>query len=125
VVHGAGGLDELAPRGATLVAELKDGAVNTYEVTPADFGLAEADPAGLRGGESSYNAKLVLDTLGGAPGAIRTAALMTAAAALYVTGNAPDLRAATLRAQAALDGGKALAVLEAMRRVAPLAVKPA
>ena len=71
------------------------------------------------------NARLVIETLSGAPGAIRTAALMTAAAALYVTGNAPDLRGGTARAQEALDGGNALTVLEALRRIAPVAVKPA
>jgi anthranilate phosphoribosyltransferase len=125
VVHGAGGLDELAPRGATKVAELRDGAVKSYEVSPADFGLEEADPAGLRGGEPATNARLVTETLQGAPGAIRTAALMTAAAALYVTGNAPDLKAGTARAREALDGGKALAALEALRRIAPVAVKTA
>jgi anthranilate phosphoribosyltransferase len=125
VVHGAGGLDELAPRGATRVAELREGVVKVYEVHPSDFGLEEADPAGLRGGEPATNARLVIETLGGQPGAIRTAALMTAAAALYVTGNAADLRAGTARAQEALEGGRALAVLEALRRIAPVAVKPA
>lgn len=125
VVHGAGGLDELAPAGATRVAELDEGSVRSYEVRPADFGLAEADPAGLRGGEPATNARLLTEALHGAAGAIRTAALMTAAAALYVTGNAPDLRAATARAQAALDGGQAMGVLEAVRRIAPGTVKPA
>ncbi|HXU82552.1 MAG TPA: anthranilate phosphoribosyltransferase [Polyangia bacterium] len=125
VVHGAGGLDELAPRGATQVAELKDGAVKRYEVQPADFGLEEADPAGLRGGEPAVNARLVTETLQGVAGAIRTASLMTAGAALYVTGNAPDLKSGTARAKEALDGGKALGVLEALRRIAPVAVKTA
>ena len=125
VVHGAGGLDEMAPRGATQVCELVDGAVRSYQVRPADFGLEEEDPAGLRGGEPATNARLVMETLRGAMGAIRTASLMTAAAALYVTGNAPDLRAGTDRAREALDGGRALAVLEALRRLAPVAVKPA
>jgi anthranilate phosphoribosyltransferase len=125
VVHGAGNLDELAPQGATRVAELRDGVVHSYEVRPADFGLDEADPAGLRGGEPATNARLVTEVLGGAKGAIRTASLMTAAAALYVTGNATDLQAGTARARDALDGGGALSVLEALRRVAPVAVKPA
>jgi anthranilate phosphoribosyltransferase len=128
VVHGAGGLDELAPQGATRVAELRDGAVKSYELSPADFGLEEADPTGLRGGEPATNARLLVETLQGAANgvtAIRTAALMTAAAALYVTGEAPDLRGGAARAREALDGGQALAVLEAVRRVAPLPVKPA
>jgi anthranilate phosphoribosyltransferase len=125
VVHGAGGLDELAPRGATKVAELNGGEVKTYEISPSDFGLAEADPAGLRGGEPAVNAQLVIDTLKGRSGAIRTASLMTAAAALYVTGNANDLPGGAARAQEALDGGGALGVLEALRRIAPGPVKPA
>jgi anthranilate phosphoribosyltransferase len=125
VVHGAGGLDELAPRGATRVAELNDGEVKSYEISPGDFGLPEADPAGLRGGEPALNAQLVIDTLKGRAGAIRTVSLMTAAAALYVTGNAEDLHDGAARAQEALDGGGALGVLEALRRLAPGAVKPA
>jgi anthranilate phosphoribosyltransferase len=125
VIHGAGGLDEFAPAGATQVAELHDGAVRSYQVRPADFGLPEADPAGLRGGEPADNARLAVETLRGAAGAIRTAVLATAAAALYVTGNAADLRAGAARAAEALDGGRALAVLEQLRRVAPRPAKPA
>jgi anthranilate phosphoribosyltransferase len=125
VVHGAGGLDELAPRGATQVAELQGGEVKSYEISPADFGLPEADPAGLRGGEPATNAQLLIDTLKGRAGAIRVVSLMTAAAALYVTGNAGDFHEGAVRAQEALDGGGALGVLEALRRIAPGAVKPA
>ena len=123
VVHGAGALDEIAPAGQTHVAELRDGAIRTYEVSPADFGLEEADPAGLLGGEPDFNARVVLDTLAGAPRhiAVRNAALMAAAAALYVSGNAPDLRAGTARATAALDGGAARDVLERLRAIAPRA----
>ncbi|MGH7310462.1 MAG: anthranilate phosphoribosyltransferase, partial [Candidatus Rokuibacteriota bacterium] len=82
VVHGAGGLDEFAPAGLTHVAELQGGAVQSYDVRPVDFGVAEADAAGLRGGTPRENAQRMLDALGGATGAIRSAAVMTAAASL-------------------------------------------
>jgi anthranilate phosphoribosyltransferase len=122
VVHGAGGLDEFAPAGATFVAELANGEVRTYDLRPADFGLDESEPSGLRGGTPADNARIALQILGGGgPEAARNASLMTAAAALYVTGAAPDLRAATATARAALTGGAALAVLETLRRIAPLA----
>jgi len=56
----------------------------------------------------------------GAPGPARNVALMTAAAALYVTGQVRDLAAGTARAAAALDDGGALRVLERLRLLAPL-----
>lgn len=119
VVHGAGGLDEFAPAGLTHVAELKGGTVQSYDVRPADFGVVEADAAGLRGGTPMENAQRMLEALGGATGAIRSVAVMTAAAALYVAGAASDLQAAAVRATEALDGGHAAALLERMRRLAP------
>lgn len=121
VVHGAGGLDEMAPSGNTHVAELKDGAVRTYEVSPADFGLPPTDPAGLLGGDPAFNATIITEVLAGVPHeAVRNAALMTAGAALYVTGQAPDLRAGQQRAAAALSGGAARAVLDRLREITPL-----
>jgi anthranilate phosphoribosyltransferase len=121
VVHGAPGLDEFAPTGTTYLAELKDGAVRSYEVTPADFGLPPADPIGLLGGSPEFNALVMNEVLYGVPQheAVRTVALMTAAAALYVVGEAADLRAGAQRASAALQSGAARAVLETLRELTP------
>jgi anthranilate phosphoribosyltransferase len=120
VVHGAGGLDEFAPAGSTFVAELANGGVRTHELRPADFGLDESDPVGLRGGEPADNARIALEILGGGgPEAARNATLMTAGAALYVAGAAGDLRAATIMAREVLTTGGGLAVLETLRRIAP------
>ncbi len=118
VVHGAGGLDEFAPAGATFVAELRDGKVRCYDVSPADFGLAEASDE-LKGGEPAKNAHMLLDSLRGKNGAGRVAALMTAAAGLVVTGGAADFRAGAVLASAALDSGRALVVLERLRELSP------
>ncbi|HEY2900314.1 MAG TPA: anthranilate phosphoribosyltransferase [Polyangia bacterium] len=121
VIHGAGGLDELAPHGQTHVAELRDGAVRVYEIGPADFGLQPADPAGLLGGDPSFNASVISEALAGrAHPAVQTAALMAAAAGLYVIGAVPDLRAGTARAAESLRSGAAGAVLEKLRTIVPL-----
>jgi len=120
VVHGSGGLDEFAPAGPTFVAELDQGRLRTFEVSPADFGLVEASADGLKGGEPAWNAQMLADTLNGKVGASRVAALMTAAAGLVVTGFAPNFRDGTTLAAAALDSGKAMAVLERMRLLAPI-----
>jgi anthranilate phosphoribosyltransferase len=120
VVHGAGGLDEIATAGATRVAELDgEGAVRVYEIAPRDFGLAEADPAGLKGGEPALNARLLGEALAGADGAIRLAAVMTAAAGLYVAGAAADWKTGAQLAAEALESRRALGVLERLRRLAP------
>src|SRR5436190_5054235 len=125
VIHGAGGLDEFAPSGATFVAELADGKVKTYEVRPGDFGLADSDPAGLAGGTPADNARIALEVLAGkGPPAARSAVVMTAAAALYVSGAAPDLKTAAGRATELLVGGGALGVLEMLRRIAPRPTPP-
>jgi anthranilate phosphoribosyltransferase len=119
VVHG-GGLDEIAPAGPTRVAELgADGGVRLYEISPATFGLPEADPAGLKGGEPAVNARILREALEGVPGAVRLSALMTAGAALYLAGLAADLAAGAARAAQALDSGQALSVLERLRALTP------
>jgi anthranilate phosphoribosyltransferase len=120
VVHGAGGLDEFSPAGATHVAELLDGNVRSYDVSPADFELPESNPDGLKGGDPAQNARMLLETLQGKGGAGRTAALMTAAAGLLVVGRAKTLRAGAALAAEALDSGKTLALLDGLRRTAPL-----
>jgi anthranilate phosphoribosyltransferase len=120
VIHGAGGLDEFAPAGATFVAELTDGKVRTYEVSPSDFGLKESDPAGLAGGAPADNARIALEVLGGkGPEAARNAVVMRAAAAMYTSGGAPYLKSAAGRATEILAGGGAMGVLEALRKIAP------
>jgi anthranilate phosphoribosyltransferase len=123
VVHG-GGLDEIAPAGPTQVAELSaDGNVRCYEITPGSFGLPEADPAGLNGREPAVNARILREALEGVPGAVRLSALMNAAAGMYVAGAAPDIATAATRAAQAQDTGKALALLERLRALAPAPAK--
>ena len=67
VVHGAGGLDEVSTSGPTTVAQLMDGEVTTFEVTPGDFGLSEAPIEALRGGDAQRNAAIIAGVLAGDP----------------------------------------------------------
>lgn len=107
VVHGDGGLDEVSPSGPTLVAELRDGAVRTFEVTPEDFGIAPVALESLRGGDADQNADIIRRVLGGELGPARTAVLVNAAAALCVTGVAASPKAGAERAAEAIDSGAA------------------
>ncbi|HJZ85393.1 MAG TPA: anthranilate phosphoribosyltransferase [Polyangia bacterium] len=117
VVHGAGGLDEIAPAGPTQVAELEPGGrVRTYTLAPREFGLPEHDPAGLRGGDVAANAEAARAILAGGGGAGRAAVVMAAGATLVVAGRAPDWAAGARQAEAALDDGRAAATLAALVR---------
>jgi|SRR6478736_1059632 len=125
VVHGARGLDEIAPAGATHVAELHGSIVRSYEITPEDFGLPATDPDGLRGGDPAFNAEIMVQVLnGGGPLAARNATLMAAAVGLVLADAAVSLREGTLRAARALDEGHAARVLERLRAIVPAKRSP-
>lgn len=115
VVHGAPGMDELSPTGPTRVAELTDGTVRLYELTPESLGLEPSPDGELAGGTPEDNARVIRDVLEGRRrGAARSAALLNAAAAIYVSGRSGSLAEALREAEAALDSGAALDRLEAL-----------
>ena len=114
VVHGEDGLDEMTTTGTTYVSELADGVVRNYEVTPEDAGLERAATADLVGGDASVNATALSALLDGKKGAYRDIVVLNAAAALKVAGHADTLQAGARQAEAAIDGGKARAALDAL-----------
>ncbi|HJT07508.1 MAG TPA: anthranilate phosphoribosyltransferase [Stellaceae bacterium] len=111
VVHGEG-LDELTTTGTTLVAELKDGQVSAFEVTPEDAGLPRAKIDDIKGGDPAANAAHMTQLLEGRRGPLRDIVLLNSAAALIVAGRAHDLRQGVDQAADAIDEGKARRVLE-------------
>ena len=82
VVHGEDGLDEITITGKTHVCELKDGRIESYAISPEDFGLSRASSDSLKGGNVKENADLLRNILAGASGPQRDVVLMNAAAAL-------------------------------------------
>jgi anthranilate phosphoribosyltransferase len=117
ICHGEGGFDEIVPSGVTHIAELKNGTITCFDITPEQVGLARADVADLKGGEAAHNAAALRDVLRGVPSAFRDAAVMTAGAALLVAGQAKDLAAGVGLAQTSIDDGKALWALETLVKV--------
>lgn len=114
VVHGSDGLDEMTITGPTYVAELKDGKVRTFEVSPKDAGLSTSAPESIKGADAAANAAAVRAVLGGAKNAFRDIVLLNAAAALLVAGKAEDLRSGAALAARSIDSGKAQAALAKM-----------
>ncbi|HHE9399644.1 anthranilate phosphoribosyltransferase [Haemophilus sp. HN_Hi11] len=64
VVHGSG-LDEVALHGETQVAEIKNGKIEYFTLTPEDFGLKTQSLESLRGGEPQENAQYLTALLQG------------------------------------------------------------
>jgi anthranilate phosphoribosyltransferase len=120
VVHAVIGMDEISPAGNTLVWEVRDNRVETWELEPARFGLECGDLDELVGGEPAENAARIERLLVHGEGkAIRCAVVLNAAAALYVSANDWSFEEAVGRAAGALDSGAAGRVLARLRKAAP------
>jgi anthranilate phosphoribosyltransferase len=111
VVHGDG-LDEMTVTGETLVAELKNGEVREFSVTPQDAGLDTHSFEDLKGGDAEYNAEALRDVLNGAKNAYRDIVLLNAAGSLIVAGKVSNLMEGAGRAAQSIDSGAAKTVLE-------------
>ncbi|MBM21793.1 MAG: anthranilate phosphoribosyltransferase [Stappia sp.] len=112
VVHGSDGLDEITGTGPTHVAELKNGEIRSFDVTPEQVGLPVCTPADLKGGEGPENAVALRQVLEGKPSAYRDTVLMNAGATLVVAGKAGDLAEGVKLAAQAIDSGAALKTME-------------
>ena len=113
VVHGEG-MDELTTTGTSVVAELRDGKVTSFEVVPEDLGLPRASPGALAGSAPAGNAERMQALLRGESGPIRDVVLLNAGAALVVAGRARDHREGLDIAARSIDSGKAAAALARM-----------
>lgn len=112
VVHGSDGMDELTTTGPSIVAELKDGDITVFEVTPEDAGLQRAALADLKGGDAAANAAAIRVLLQGEPGPFRDIVLLNTAAALIVAGKAANLADGVECAARSIDSGAAMAALD-------------
>ena len=117
VVHGHDGLDELTTTGATSIAELKDGEVHVFEITPADAGLQPARLTDLLGGDADVNATAIRRVLAGAKEPFRDIVVLNAGAALVIAGLADTLASGVEQAAAAIDDGRAQAALDRLIEV--------
>ncbi|MDP9396002.1 MAG: anthranilate phosphoribosyltransferase [Actinomycetota bacterium] len=117
VFRGDDGLDELTTATTSTVWVVREGSVRREVLDPVDLGIPRSEAGALRGGDAAYNAGVCRRLLAGEKGAVRDAVVLNAAAALVALepNDAPlaeQLGAATGRAAAAIDDGRAAALLE-------------
>ena len=118
VAHGDGGLDELALSGPSEVAEVRNGEVLQYTVSPEEFGLQRAPMSALKGGDAKTNAEILSAVFAGEAGPRRNVVLLNAAAVLLTAGLANDLKQGVELATGAIDSGAVTRLVAALRTVA-------
>ncbi len=113
------GMDEFSPAGPTRVTELRNGKIETYEVSPSDFGVKKCDFSAVATRKTAEsNAKTIIDVLSGQYDTpVADFFCMNAAPALYISGYASSYSKGTDMAREALASGKALEKLEQLRQI--------
>jgi anthranilate phosphoribosyltransferase len=114
VVHGIDGLDEITITGPTRVAEVRDGMVRSYEVTPEELGLKRASLQDISGGDASENAATIRGILDGAKSPRRDVVVVNAAAALVASGRVDHIRDGVPLAEQSLNSGAGKRKLEGL-----------
>lgn len=114
VVHGHDGMDELTTTGLSRVAELKDGNIRVFDVSPEDAGLPKAELKDLLGGDAQTNAAAIRELLAGKHGPFRDIVTLNSAAALIVADKATNLTEGVAMAAKAIDSGAAQSALDAL-----------
>jgi len=112
IVHGSDGLDEVTTTGPTTVFEVAGREVSRFTWTPQDFGVNQASPADLAGGDRALNRQIAVSILKGETGARRDIVLVNAAAALMAAGVAANPMDAMQQAAASVDSGSAWSKLQ-------------
>ena len=112
VVHSRDGLDEFSLAAPTHVAELKDGVISEYDVSPEDFGLHSQTLMGLEVDGPQASLALIQDALGRRKTEAGQKAgdliVLNAGAALYAADLASSLHEGIQLAHDALHTGLAL-----------------
>jgi anthranilate phosphoribosyltransferase len=112
VVHGKDGLDEITITGPTHIAEVRNGEIRAYDISPEEFGLRNAPISEIQGGDTKANAEIIRKIVAGEKSARRDVVLLNAAAALVVAGRADSIASALPIAAESLDSGAAREKLE-------------
>ena len=107
VVHADDGLDEISIASSTRVAELKEGKVSCYSVSPAQFGMQNGKIAELAVNNSQQSLSVIKRVLDDTPGPAHDIVALNAGAAIYASGIAGSLQTGVDAAQQAIASGAA------------------
>lgn len=112
VVHSEDGLDEISLATSTRVAELKDGEITEYTITPEDAGVESQTLEGLQVDNSSQSLALIRAAFNGENTKASEMIALNAGAALYAADKAESLHAGVAMARSVIAQGAALAKMQ-------------
>ena len=113
VFHGSDGLDEITLTGETFVAEVSKNKIDSFKVTPENFGLKRGEIEHLQVSSPAESAKIIMEVLQSKRrDEARNLVVLNAAAALFVGGIARDMMHAARLAEQSIDSGQAQNKLE-------------
>lgn len=115
VVHGSG-LDEVAIHGQTHVAEIKDGKIIEYTLTPEDFGLKTYPLEAIQGGSPQENRTIITQILTGKGTLAQMSAVAVNVALLLRLFGCEDLTANAQRAMDVMNSGKAYQLVQQLAK---------
>jgi anthranilate phosphoribosyltransferase len=107
VVHSTDGLDEISIAAETAVAELKNGNIAEYVISPEDFSLARGTLDALKVDSAAMSLEMVKAALKGEFEAASDMVALNGGAAIYVSGQAINLVSGVRMAQDAIGSGLA------------------
>lgn len=113
VVHSEDGLDEISIAAPTYVAELHNGTINTYTLTPEEFGLSRATLKTIQVHSIEESVAIVRGVLDNQPIPARDVVVLNAGAAIYAAGLTENLANGIAKAQTVLSSGAVLEKLNA------------
>ena len=117
VVHSADGMDEISIGAETKVAELKDGKVTNYTISPEQFGFNKADIAELAVNGAEESLAVITKVLNNEDGPAKDIVKFNSGAAIYVAGLADSLEAGIEKAEEVIASGAAKAKLDELIKV--------
>jgi len=107
VVHSEDGLDEISLAAPTFVAELKDGEISEYSISPKDVGIASSSMNSLMVDTAAASLELISKAFSDSNHLAADMIALNAGAAIYASGVADNLKQGVHMAQDAMGSGLA------------------
>ncbi|HEB87735.1 MAG TPA: anthranilate phosphoribosyltransferase [Gammaproteobacteria bacterium] len=117
VVHSDDGMDEISIGAPTNVAELVNGKIETYSITPEQFGISQVDISSLAVDGAGESLQIINAVLDNQPGGARDIVVLNAGAAIYAADLVDTLEAGIQKADEVIASGAAKEKLAALVKV--------